>query len=146
MKQALLMPALAAAILTGALIAAPAVSQNTGAATIHFSGGAVGFIVGTNWGSGTLSYQGKSYPLKVNGLGVGTIGGSSFSADGTVTGLTRAQDIEGTYGAVTASATVGGGSDEIDMKNDAGVEIHAHTTSKGVQLSLAPGGVKIKLK
>jgi hypothetical protein len=147
MKRALLMPALAAAVLAGGLMTAPALGQDTGSpATIHFSGGAAGFIVGVHSGSGTLTYQGKTYPLKVSGLGVGTIGVSSFTADGTVTGLTRPQDIEGTYGAVTASATAGVGAGGIDMKNDKGVEIQAHTSSVGLKLTLAPGGVTIKLK
>jgi hypothetical protein len=146
MKRVLLLPALAATVLAGGLIAAPAISQGANTGTIHFSGGSVGFIAGVHWGGGTLTFQGRSYPIKVSGLQVGTIGGSSFSADGTVTGLTRVQDIEGTYGAVTASATAGVGAGVLDMKNGNGVEIQAQSKSAGLKLTLAPGGVTIKLK
>ena len=38
------------------------------------------------------------------------------------------------------------GQGEIDMQNEHGVEIRAHTTSAGLKLSLAPTGVEIHFK
>jgi len=133
---------IAAAVLAAAA-AAPAMAQD---AHIRFHGGSVAFIAGINWGGGTLSYKGKNVALKVNGLSVGAVGANKFSATGEVYHLHRLRDIEGTYSAVDVNATAGAGAGEIDMKNDKGVEIHAHATSAGLKLSLAPTGVEIKIK
>jgi hypothetical protein len=135
----------AAAALAIGLAAAPAVAQ-TPSAHIDFHGGSVAFIAGVHWGGGTLRFHGRSTALKVSGLGVGEIGASSFTATGEVYHLHRVSDIEGTYGAIEASATAGTGAGEIDMKNDKGVEIHAHASSAGLKLALAPSGMVISLK
>ena len=135
-----------AAILAGA-VATPALAAHGPDARITFSGGSVAFLAGVNWGSGTLTYRGHRYPLQVRGLSVGAIGASKYSGAGTVFHLRRVSDIEGTYGAVDASATAGhSGVGEVDMTNGAGVEIHAMSSSSGLKLSLAPTGVEIKLK
>jgi len=136
--------ALAGAVLAGGLLAASgAVAQD---ATIHFGGGSVAFLASINWGSGTLHYHGRHIPLRVSGLGVGAIGADRFSAEGEVYHLHRVRDIEGTYTAINASATAGVGAGEIDMTNQYGVEIRAHTTSAGLKLSLAPTGVVIHFR
>ena len=53
--------------------------------------------------------------------------------------------IEGTYGAAQASATAGAGGGGIDMTNGNGVEIQAHTSSAGLQLTLGASGVDIRI-
>jgi hypothetical protein len=136
---------LVGAAMAGGLFAASAASAQPDA-TIHFGGGSVAFLASINWGGGTLHYHGRSIPLRVSGLGVGAIGADKFSADGEVFHLRHAHDIEGTYTALNASATAGAGEGEIDMRNEHGVEIHAHTTSSGLKLSLAPSGVVINFK
>ena len=115
-------------------------------ATIHFSGGSVAFIGSVQWGGGTLHFHGRSIPLRVNGIGIGAIGADRFSAEGEVYHLRHAHDIEGTYTAVNASATAGAGEGEIDMQNEHGVEIRAHASSAGLNLSLAPTGMHIAIK
>lgn len=131
------------AVVLAAALAAPAMAQD---GHITFSGGSVGFIVGTHWGGGTLTFKNKTYPLKVSGLSVGAIGATKFEAEGDVYNLKQASDIEGTYSAVTASATAGGGAGAIDMKNSKGVEIKAHSTSAGLALQLSGSGVVIRFK
>jgi hypothetical protein len=115
-------------------------------ATISFHGGGVGFIAGVNWGSGTLHYHGKNYPLKVSGLDVGTIGANGYNASGEVYKLKKVSDIEGDYAAVGAAATAVKGAGVLDMSNGAGVEIKARSSSSGLDLKLGPSGMKIKLK
>lgn len=134
----------AAAILLAGALAAPAVASPDATITLH--GGSAAFIVGGRWGGGTLHYRGHSYPLRVGGLSVGAIGASSYDLRGTVYHLRRAADIEGTYGAIDASATAGAGAGVLDMKNGNGVEIQARSSSAGLKLSLAPGGMVINLK
>jgi len=137
----------AAAILFAAALAAPALGQDEHPdAHIRLHGGSAGFIVGAHWGSGTLTYHGRHIPLKVSGLGVGTIGVSSFDAHGEVYNLHRTGDIEGVYAAVEASATAGSGAGVLDMKNGNGVEIRVTADTTGLKLSLAPTGMNIALK
>jgi hypothetical protein len=136
--------ALAAVALAGGLLTAGAAQAQD--ATIHFGGGSVAFLASVNWGGGTLHYHGRRIPLKVSGIGVGAIGADKFSAEGDVFNLHAAHDIAGTYTALNTSATAGSGEGEIDMRNEHGVEIRAHTTSAGLKLSLAPTGVLIQLK
>jgi hypothetical protein len=145
MKRATSVRLLAAATLAGGLLATSALAQ-TPDATIHFGGTSLAFLGSVQWGGGHLHYNGRDIPLKVNGIGVGAIGWDKFSAEGEVYHLHHLHDIQGTYTALNASATAGGGQGEIDMQNEHGVEIRAHTTSAGLNISLAPTGVRIEIK
>jgi hypothetical protein len=51
-----------------------ATHQSKPDATLRFSGGSFAAGIGFSWGSGTLTYRGKSYPVKVKGLSVGKVG------------------------------------------------------------------------
>jgi hypothetical protein len=138
---------IAASLAVLSVLAAPiAVAQGAPDAHIKIHGGSVAFIGGVHWGSGDLYYHGKKIPLKVSGLSVGSIGASSFEAEGEVFHLHHLKDIEGAYGSASASATAGAGAGEVDMQNSKGVEIRAHSTSQGLQLTLAASGVEIQLK
>ena len=134
-----------AVIMAGAL-SASAIAQPAPDANISFHGGSVAFIGGVAWGSGRMHFQGHRYGLKVNGLSIGAIGANTYDAVGEIYNLHRASDIEGVYAAVDAAATAGaGGAGEIDMKNDKGVEIRAHSTSEGLKLQLGASGMNIRL-
>lgn len=43
-------------------------------ATLKLSQGQVAVGIGWNWGGGVLTYKGKNYPFKVDGLSVDDIG------------------------------------------------------------------------
>jgi hypothetical protein len=133
------------AIMLAGAVSASAVAQPAPDANISFHGGSVAFIGGVAWGSGRLRFQGHRYGLKVNGLSIGGIGVNSYDAVGEIYNLRRPSDIEGVYAAVDASATAGAGAGEIDMKNDKGVEIRAHSNSAGLKLELGASGVNIRL-
>ena len=115
------------------------------APTVRFSGGAVAVGIGYSWGSGTLYYGGKAHKLKVEGLSVGEVGATNIEATGTVYHLNHLADFAGTYAAVSAGATAGGGGGVIEMKNQNGVVIKAHATTRGLNLKLGTDGVKIEL-
>jgi hypothetical protein len=68
---------------------------------IELSGGSVAAGIGFSWGSGTLIFQGKRYPLKVSGFSLASVGVTDYTAAGNVTGLRTAQDINGVFGIVT---------------------------------------------
>jgi hypothetical protein len=113
---------------------------------IELSGGTVAAGIGYSWGSGTLTQAGKEYPLKIEGLSVGTVGITKASAYGKVFNLKNLSDINGTYAAIGTGATVGGGGSAVAMKNVKGVVIDLYTTTEGASLSLGTAGVTIQLK
>jgi hypothetical protein len=139
-------PVSALAALAVALGSATSMAASAPSGTITFHGGGVAFIAGVNWGGGTLHYKGHDYHLKVSGLSVGEIGANKYDIHGEVYHLRQVSDIEGTYAAGEAAATVGGGAGSLEMKNGAGVLIKAHSSQSGLNLKLGPSGLSIKLK
>jgi hypothetical protein len=115
-------------------------------ATLHLSSGAVAAGVGVSWGKGTLTYKGKEYPVSVNGLSLGKVGITKVTASGEVYNLKRLQDFSGNYTSATADITLGGGHSGVTMKNQNGVRVRIHATSKGVDLTIGASGVDIKIK
>jgi hypothetical protein len=112
-------------------------SAETPDAVIELSGGSVAAGVGFSWGSGTLIYQGKRYPLKINDFSLASVGVTEYAAAGTVSGLKTSRDINGVYTAAAAGASA--------MTNQSGVTIQMTSTSEGLNLTLAAEGVKIRL-
>ena len=61
---------------------------------MHTASIAVG--VGYSWGGGIVTFQGKEYPCRIDGLAVGEVGISSADAVGNVYHLTNLEDFSGT--------------------------------------------------
>jgi hypothetical protein len=122
-----------------------AASQEVPDATIEFSGGSVAAGIGYTWGRGILTYQGKHYPVKVDGLSIVHVGVSHYTASGAVYHLTQVTDINGVYTGVSAGAAVAGGASASAMKNSKGVVIQMVSTHLGLNFSLATKGVTITL-
>ena len=141
---ALALAASAPALAGGGGLADPNVA-NAATGTIELSGGGVALGVGVSWGKGVLTYRGKTYKLKTSGLSAVDIGASGYTASGTVENLKQLSDIEGNYTAGQLGATVAGGGGITTMKNDKGVVIKMHATSRGLQFSAAAKGVKVEL-
>ena len=134
-----------------ALFAASARAEDTTVkkepdAKIEFKGGSVAVGIGFSWGSGTVTYKGKTYPISVDGLSVGAVGRTDVTASGVVFGLTKIEDIEGNYTSVTAGVAIGGGGMAVAMRNEKGVTIDGVGTTIGLKVALATAGVKITLK
>jgi hypothetical protein len=124
----------------------PAMAADQGPdGTIELSGGSVAVGIGYSWGSGKLVFQGKQYPLKLEGLSIVDVGVSEYTATGSVYNLKKLEDFEGTYAAATAGATVAGGVSGAAMRNQNGVLIQLSATRQGLQFTLAPAGIKISL-
>jgi len=113
--------------------------------TIELSGGSVAVGIGYSWGSGKLVFQGKTYPLKVQGISIVDVGASDYTATGSVHNLKKVEDFAGTYAAASAGATVGGGASATILKNQNGVVIRLSATRQGLQFTLAPEGLKLSL-
>ena len=118
-------------------------------ATLRLSFKSVAVGVGFSSGSGTLTYKGKSYPVKVKGLSVGKVGITSSSAYGEVFNLKHLQDFNGHYdvgGAGTRGVTVGAGKSGTLMTNQAGVIVRISSTQQGVSVNATGGGVDMQLQ
>jgi len=114
--------------------------------TLQLTEGSVAVGIGFSWGHGTLTYQGKKHRVKVEGLSVGEVGVSKATASGKVSNLTKLADFDGNYTAAGAGATVGGGASATIMKNQNGVVIELHSTTKGASLKLAASGISLKIE
>jgi hypothetical protein len=127
--------------------AAPPMAANSGTTegSVTFSGGAVAVGIGFQWGNGTLTYQGRQYPFKLDGLSVVDVGVTRMTGTGTVRNLRRVADFSGNYVSVSAGATLAGGGSATTLRNQNGVVIDGVSTAQGARLTLAPGGVNITL-
>jgi hypothetical protein len=115
-------------------------------ATIELSQGQVAVGIGWSWGEGVLTYKGQKYPVKVDGLSVIDVGITKAEAAGKIYGLQKLEDFDGIYTAATAEGTLGGGAGATTMKNQNGVVINLVTKTQGINLKLAPSGVKLMIK
>jgi len=134
--------AIAAAFCIMAATAAPSQAQS-GTVQLHIV--KAGFIVGVGGGSGTLHFQGHSYPLRIGGIGIGSLGVAAVDLRGTASNLHRASDIAGTYGAAGAGATFVGGGQVATLQNEHGVVLRVSGPQVGFQVTLGLGGMTIAM-
>ena len=102
--------------------------------------------VGVTWGDGKLTFKGKDYPFSVDGLSLVDWGISRANANGEVYNLTDVAKFAGTYVAAEAGLTLAGGMSGMILRNQDGVVMRVHSTSRGARLQLGTGGLTIALK
>lgn len=116
--------------------------------TIALSTRSVGFIIGIEWGSGTMTLaNNRSYQLRIRTLKAGMAGLEAVSASGYIYNLSprRPQDITGTFAAIGAGLTIGGGLGAQRMQNEKGVIIDINETAQGLAAKIAASGIAIEL-
>jgi len=128
-------------LLVGLLLAAGARADSQ--ATLRFHGRTASLGAGFAWGAATLEYQGRTYPVRVDGFVFGAIGTASIEASGVVTGLTRAEDVSGDYTTVAPGTTLGRSAGHFVMRNERGVRIELDATSAGLQAGVGPRGITL---
>jgi hypothetical protein len=135
-------------ISSGLLEARLVTAQDVPNGTIELSGGSLAAGIGYTWGTGRLVYEGKEYPLKLDGLSLLNVGLSSYTASGAVYNLTKLSDINGTYTSASegSKGTIAGGAPTVTMKNPQGVLIQMTTTHQGVAFNLGPNGVTLSMQ
>jgi hypothetical protein len=104
-----------------------------------------GFIVGLGGGSGTLTYHGRKYPLRLGGISAGMIGVAGVELVGTASNLRTPADIAGAYTAVGAGVALVGGAKVARLQNANGVVIELHGVQIGVDISLNLSGLTIQM-
>jgi hypothetical protein len=112
-------------------------------ATIAFRGRTAAIGVGFVWGASTLAYQGKTYPVRVDGFVLGAIGIMSIDGSGKVFGLSKVEDLNGDFTSLTVGGAFGVGSGTTVMRNDKGVRIVMDGTFKGFALGIGPRGITL---
>jgi hypothetical protein len=106
-----------------------------------------GFVTGVGGGSGTLEYQGRTYPFKVVGTVAGPGGGlDKISASGPVYKLASVSDFPGRYTQSTGKAGLSSsGSSDLWLENGAGVIMHLQGTSTGAMLTLGKDEILVRM-
>ena len=129
------------------LMGAPAVADDkTPDATITLSEGSVAAGIGWSWGHGTLSFQGQTYRVKIDGLAVAEVGITKAVASGTVYNLKNIDDLDGVYAAAGAEGTAGKGMGVSSLRNDKGVVINLKSETKGANIKVAASGLKVTVE
>lgn len=135
-------------LILGLFLLQPALAQEeqTPDATINIEGTFVGIGIGFNWGSGTLKYGGKEYPVSMKGATLVSAGVSKTTITGNVYYLKNIEDFPGQYAAVKGGIALGGGFSGVTMRNSKGVVVQLKTSQQGLDLTLGPEGVTFSLK
>ena len=105
------------------------------------------FVAGFGGGSGTLEYQGRTYPFKVLGTVAGPGGGvDKITASGPVYKLASVTDFPGRYTQSTGKAGFSSsGSSDLWLENSSGVIMHLQGTSSGAMLTLGKDEILIRM-
>ena len=126
---------------------APSYAQSPAPCDIRIEFVSGGFIVGASGGSGTLTCQGKRYPLTIGGVSLGAIIGiSKAELYGQAFGVNSPGDVAGTYGAAEAGYAVVSGRRAAKLKNTKGVVLQLRGRQVGLEFSLDLSGLQIGLK
>ncbi len=97
-------------------------------------------------GTGELYFNGRRYPFRISGGGIGGIGMSEVRASGEVYGLGDIGRFPGAYGEARtgfALGTVGQG--QLWLENEAGVLMHLIAEREGLMLSFGADAMVIQL-
>lgn len=106
-----------------------------------------GWVIGGSAGSGTLTFNGRTYPISAGGIDYGLVfGGSKTTFRGRVSNITRASDIAGVYGAAGAGLAVGGGARAIVLTNQKGAVLELTGQQVGLMANMDLSGLAITMK
>jgi hypothetical protein len=122
-------------------------AADAAAGSIRFNVVKAGFVVGGSGGSGTLTFQGKRYPVSIGGLSYGfTFGASQTAFRGTVSNIRRPSDVEGVYAAAGAGAALGpAGAQTIVLTNQNGAVLTLTGHQVGAIVSADLNGMAVSL-
>src|SRR3954469_23000238 len=143
-----LMRGLRTRLIVSMVIAAASVSAakaDSGSVRISVLKG--GWVIGANGGNGTLTFQGRRYPLSIGGVSYGFVFGASQTyLTGRVSNIRSASDVAGVYGAAGAGAVVGGGARAIVMRNEKGAILELSGQQRGLMVNADLSGMAISMR
>ena len=103
-----------------------------------------GFIVGAGGGSGTLVFHGRSYPLSVGGLSVGTFGAASADVVGRAS-IAPAR-ISSAHTPRSSGVAIAGGATAARLQNQNGVVMEVRGRQIGLEASLNLSGMSVSMR
>jgi hypothetical protein len=128
----------------GANVCSPAYADS---GTIRISVLKGGWFIGASGGSGTLTFQGRRYPLSIGGLSAGLVFGASQTyLSGRVRNIRSPSDVAGVYGAGGAGAAVGRGVRAIVLQNEKGAVLELSGQQTGLMVNADLSGMAITLR
>jgi hypothetical protein len=134
------------AVLVGFLSGSAFAEDKKPVGTLKLSEGSVAVGLGWSWGHGTLTFGGKDYKVKVEGLSVGEVGMTDVKAKGDVYDLKSVDDFSGVFAAAGAGFTAGGGKGASAWTNAKGVTVVLTSITKGASLKIAAEGLKLTIE
>ncbi|HYN00621.1 MAG TPA: hypothetical protein VET25_12805 [Aestuariivirgaceae bacterium] len=130
-----------------AIVGASASSAYADSGSIRISVLKGGWFIGASGGSGTLTFQGRRYPLSIGGVSAGLVfGGSQTELSGRVSNIRHASDVAGVYGAAGVGAAVGGGVRAIVLRNEKGAVLELSGRQTGLMVNADLSGLAISLR
>ncbi len=136
--------AISVALISGAVMAAKEEPPIVG--YVDFDSTNLAAIIGFSWGSGELRMGGERIPIKGKLVNIGaqlTI--SKEVLTGNVYHAKTPEEVAGTYAVATAGVAVVGGAGAVVLKNKKGTVLKVWSTTKGIDLSAAIGGLTLQL-
>ncbi len=135
-------------------VLAAAVVSLAGVSAVYADGGPIrfnvlkaGFIIGGSGGSGSFSFQGRTYRIGIGGISYGfTVGAANTHFTGTVSNIRRPQDVAGVYAAAGAGAAVGRGGGAIILTNQNGAVLSLSGRQSGLIVAADLNGLVITLQ
>jgi len=122
-------------------------AANADSGSISFRVIKAGFVVGGSGGSGTLTFQGRSYPIGIGGISYGfTFGASETRFHGTVSNIRSPGDVAGVYAAGNVGAAIGRGAQAIVLTNQHGAVLALTGSSVGAIVSADLNGLAITVR
>ena len=113
--------------------------------TIELKQDTVAWVGSGTMGGGTLTVDGKNYPFKIAGLGVGGFGASTIDATGVVYDMPNLDAFPGTYGNARLGMTAGdSGGGKLWLKSTTGVVIELESEMRGLALAGGVDGIIIE--
>jgi hypothetical protein len=116
-------------------------------AQVEMNNWQVGFIGQVAWGSGTLTYQGRTHRFRVRGLGAGGVGMARIRATGRVYNMTSLDQFPGLYGQARAGLVAPGAQlrGGIWMQNTSGVRLNLQPNRTGLAAQVGADGLLIEM-
>ena len=133
----------AAALVVALTVANASAMAGTGSVRLRFV--SAGFIIGLGGGEGRLTFHGHTYPLRIGGVSIGTIGASGGTLVGRALNLHHASDIVGTFTAVGAGVAIAGGAQVLRMRNSNGVVLELKGMQAGFAANLGVSGFSLSM-
>jgi hypothetical protein len=129
------------------IVAASVTAAKADSGSVRISVLKGGWVIGASGGNGTLTFQGRRYPLSIGGLSYGFVfGASQTHLTGRVSNIRNASDIAGVYGAAGAGAVVGSGARGIVMRNEKGAVLELSGQQRGLMVNADLSGMAISMR